>query len=140
MAYMSKEHKQEIANLLKKEFGTDAKKRGFKYSLGIENYSTIVMTISSGDIDFINEYMKNAPLSQQMKEYYKETPLKYLTINYHSIQKCFTGKALEILTKAYKILNHNNHDNSDPMTDYYDVGHYTKINIGKWDKAYQLTK
>jgi hypothetical protein len=38
------------------------------------------------------------------------------------------------------LINHNNHDNSDPMTDYYDVGHYTKINIGKWDKAYQLTK
>jgi hypothetical protein len=26
----------------------------------------------------------------------------------------------------------SNHDNSDPMTDYFDVSWYIAINVGKW--------
>jgi len=25
------------------------------------------------------------------------------------------------------------------MTDYFHVGHYVEINVGRWDKDYQLT-
>jgi hypothetical protein len=30
------------------------------------------------------------------------------------------------------------YDNSDIMTDYFDVAYYNNINIGKWDKPYEL--
>ena len=32
-----------------------------------------------------------------------------------------------------------NHNNSDISTDYFDVGWYIDINIGKWDKPYEVT-
>jgi hypothetical protein len=32
-----------------------------------------------------------------------------------------------------------NYNNSDIMTDYFDVGWYIEINVGKWNKEYNLT-
>jgi hypothetical protein len=32
-----------------------------------------------------------------------------------------------------------NHDRSDSMTDYFDVGWYISINVGKWNKPYEMT-
>jgi hypothetical protein len=31
-----------------------------------------------------------------------------------------------------------NHDNSDIMTDYFDVGWYVNIYVGKWNKPYNV--
>jgi len=33
-------------------------------------------------------------------------------------------------------MNEGNHDNSDIMTDYFDVGWYISVRLGKWDKPY----
>jgi hypothetical protein len=38
-----------------------------------------------------------------------------------------------------RALNCDNYDNSDSMTDYFDVGHYVDLNIGKWDKPFVCT-
>ena len=35
-------------------------------------------------------------------------------------------------------LNTDNHDNSDIQTDYFDVGHYVELNIGTWEKPYEI--
>jgi hypothetical protein len=35
-------------------------------------------------------------------------------------------------------MNMGNHDNSDIMTDYFDVGWYVDVNIGLWNKPYIL--
>ncbi len=32
------------------------------------------------------------------------------------------------------------YDNSDIMTDYFDVAWYVDINIGKWNKPYKLVE
>jgi hypothetical protein len=37
-------------------------------------------------------------------------------------------------------MNDGNHDNSDIQSDYFDVGWYTHINVGRWNKPYLLTK
>ena len=43
----------------------------------------------------------------------------------------------------YKTLNENRtidyYNNSDSMTDYFDIAYYTDINIGKWNKPYICT-
>ena len=31
-----------------------------------------------------------------------------------------------------------NFDNSDPQSDYFSVGWYTDINVGKWNKPYVM--
>ena len=33
-------------------------------------------------------------------------------------------------------LNIDNHNRSDSQTDYFDVGHYTSINLGSWNKPF----
>jgi hypothetical protein len=33
-------------------------------------------------------------------------------------------------------MNIGNHDRSDSQTDYFDVGFYTDISIGRWDTPY----
>lgn len=30
----------------------------------------------------------------------------------------------------------DNHNRSDSQTDYFDVGHYTSINLGSWNKPF----
>jgi hypothetical protein len=35
-------------------------------------------------------------------------------------------------------MNDGNHDNSDIQSDYFDVGWYISINVGRWDKPYEL--
>jgi hypothetical protein len=52
----------------------------------------------------------------------------------------YGGKAQEIFTKIYSIVMEGNHDNSDAMTDYFDVGWYVDLEIGEWDKGYKVTK
>lgn len=138
MAYMSKAHKAEIAKLLKKEFGTDAKKRGFKYTLSVRNLSTIVMTISAGSIDFIGNAnaVREKEATRRNEEHHPREG--HYQVNVYSYDRHFTGKAGEIIKKAIKCLNLDNYDNSDVMTDYFDIGHYVELNIGSWDKAYKL--
>jgi hypothetical protein len=38
------------------------------------------------------------------------------------------------------IVNKKNFDLSDSMTDYFHVGFYTHIQVGQWDKPYQVKK
>jgi hypothetical protein len=35
-------------------------------------------------------------------------------------------------------MNDGNHDRSDIQTDYFDVGWYVDVNIGRWNKPYIL--
>jgi hypothetical protein len=57
----------------------------------------------------------------------------------HHWTDLFTGDAKEFLDKAFTIMLEGNWDRSDIMTDYFDIGWYCDINIGKWDKPYTLT-
>lgn len=42
----------------------------------------------------------------------------------------FSGDVLEMVKMVKQELERYNYDNSDAMTDYFDVGYYTKITIG----------
>ena len=48
-----------------------------------------------------------------------------------------TPEAWVVLKRAAQILEHFNWDNSDLMTDYFDVNYYSHISIGKWDKPFE---
>ena len=49
-----------------------------------------------------------------------------------------TPEAWDVLQRADEIANLHNWDNSDIQTDYFDVNYYFNINIGKWDKPFQV--
>lgn len=136
MAYMNQEKKKEIAKLLKEKL----KGYDIKWTLAVDNYSTIVMNINKGSIDFIKNYNDTEDGQPRIRNGYEVKAEDYISVNQYQIESWFTGKAREILEIANACLNLNNYDNSDPMTDYFDKGHYVDINIGRWNKPYQLTK
>ena len=60
-------------------------------------------------------------------------------VNNYWIDKHYEGTEQEFLNELNAAMMLGNHNNSDIMTDYFDVGWYVDINIGKWNKPYVVT-
>ena len=113
MAYISQTKKAEIAPVVK---GILAE-YGLKGSLSVDNHSSLVLTLKSGKIDFGDATQ----------------------VNTYWITDHFTGKAQHALLALKNAMMVGNHDNSDAMTDYFDVGWYVNIHVGRWDKPYVVS-
>ena len=118
MAYVDQQKKKAISLVLKESM---KKYPNVKYSLSVRNRMTICCTIKSG----------SACLNPNNKSDY--------SVNTYHIDKFYSLEAAEILNTIKDALNLNNHNNSDIMTDYFDVGHYIDISIGTYDKPYVVT-
>lgn len=128
MAYMNQEKKKEIAAELKKFMPKD-----WKYSLSVQNHSTIVMTIRQAPVDLLK--LANDKLRAD-NNLHNDKDLNYLDTHGMRTDRYFEGELLELFNKIHKALNLNNFDNSDSMTDYFHVGHYVSCNIGTWEKPF----
>lgn len=132
MAYMSQERKAKLAPAIKKVLT----KYGLKGSLSVDHHSSLVLTIKAGTIDFYDEtvvspYDFNGTTKTPREKWYS-------SINPYHFKDHWKGKALAFLNEVMPLMNVGNHDRSDAMTDYFDVGWYVDVNIGKWDKPYQF--
>lgn len=141
MAYMSQERKQSLAPAIKAVL----KKYGVKGSLAVRHHSTLVLNIKSGPIDFIENYintdlvgLSGRKMAPDQIDYLRKT--RSLDVNPYWYQEHFSGKAKAFLSEVLPAMNKGNHDNSDAQTDYFDVGWYVDVNIGKWNQPYTLTK
>jgi hypothetical protein len=133
MAYMSQEKKAKIAPVVK----AILKKYGMKGSLAVNNHSTLVLNIKSGCLDLIRNYNQTVgerPGGFQLGS----SAVDSLSVNPYWFQDHFSGKAKAFLTEIFKAMNAGNHDNSDIQTDYFDVGWYVNVNVGRWNKPYVL--
>jgi hypothetical protein len=126
MAYMSQEKKAKIAPVIK----AICKKYGVKASLAVNNHSTLVLNVKSGSIDFINDFGFGSEDAKQFG----------IQVNPYHYKSHFTGKSVKFLSEVIPAMNTGNHDRSDAMIDYFDVGWYVDVNIGKWNKPYVLEK
>jgi hypothetical protein len=113
MAYMSQENKKALTPGIQAVL----KKHNMKGTVAIRHHSTLVVTIQKGLIDFkgkdnVNEY--------------------YIAENYAK-----NPAARDFLLELKEAMNVGNHDRSDSMSDYFDVGWWISINIGKWNKPYE---
>jgi hypothetical protein len=137
MAYMNQERKAERAPAIK----AILKKYNVKGSLAVRNHSTLVLNIKSGAIDFIGNSNKVCGADHyQVARGFKPNVSGYDDVNPYHYRSHYSGKALSFLKEVFAVMNKGNHDNSDVQTDYFDVGWYVDVNIGKWDKPYELTK
>lgn len=135
MAFMNSEKKAALAPAIKAAL----KKHGLKGSLSVNNYSTLVLTIKSGKIDFIGNY--NTTVAAQPGGFRCGSPaVDNLEVNQFWYKEHFTGKALAALNDIVPAMMAGNHDRSDSQTDYFDVGWYINIHVGKWNKPYALEK
>jgi len=113
MAYMSQEKKRKLAPGIKSVL----KKYGMKGTIAVDNHSSLVVNLKSGPIDFGASYNQ---------------------VNPYWVDKHYEGDAKSFLMELVEAMNVGNYDNSDIMTDYFDVGWYININVGKWNKPYTV--
>ena len=125
MAYMNQDKKAKIAPAIK----AILKKYNVKASLAVRNHMTLVLNVKQGPIDFVNDFGN------------PEDAAKYgIQVNPYHYKSHFTGKSVKFLEEVITAMNVGNHDRSDIQSDYFDVGWYVDVNIGKWNKPYALEK
>jgi len=138
MAYMNSERKAKIAANLKPIL----KKYGIKGTLRVRNHMAIVLTLKSGKIDFIansNRVCGNSPY--QVSRGFKPNTGNYCSVNQFWFHEHYDGDAKAFLTEAIDALKSADYyDRSNAMIDYFDTAYYMDINIGRWDKPYEVTK
>ena len=122
MAYMNQEMKAKIAVEIKKVMP-----KGWKYSLGVDNHSTIVLNIASAPVDLL-KLAKAAGYSSTCG----------VQVNPHYMDKHFANtEVAELFAKIKKVMyGCGYYDNSDIQTDYFDTAYYVNVNIGKWNKPF----
>jgi hypothetical protein len=142
MAHMNQTKKAKIAALLKPVLA----KYGVKGTLSVQNHSSICLNVKSGPIDFVENYIvtdQNLPYAKHMSEdqvtYIRKN--KALDVNPYWYQDHFTGDAKEFIKEALGALyGADYYDNTDSQIDYFDTAYYVHMNIGKWNKPYELVK
>jgi hypothetical protein len=136
MAYMNQEKKAKIAAKIKPLLA----RYGLKGSLSVGNRSTIALTLKSGKIDFIaNSNRVCGNNFYQVQRGFSPNISGYDQVNPYWFQDHYDGEAKEFLTEAFKALKSADwYDNSNSMIDYFNTAYYVDVNIGRWDKPYEL--
>ena len=112
MAYITAEQTKALKIELSKKFPN------LKISVRNDHYSVADISITEGNIDF-SDILEGHDGYRQCNG----SPDHY-------------GKHSKLFGEILDIAHRGNHDNSDIMTDYFDVGWYVHLNVGKWDKPY----
>lgn len=132
MAYMSQERKAQIAPVVLKI----CKEYGIKATMSVQNHSTLCLNIKSGGIDFIRNL--DETMAKRAGDRVRVNTDGYLQVNPYWYHEHFSGVAKEFFEKVMPAMNAGNWDKSDIQTDYFNVGWYVDVNIGAWNKPYQL--
>jgi len=141
MAFMNQTIKSELLPGIKAVL----RKYGLKGTVSVGNHTALSVTIREGKLDFIGDAISvlrspqnaNIPfLSDSIASLLKE---QSLDVNTYHIRSNHSGICQKALLELHQAMNDGNWDKSDPQTDYFNVGWYTYINIGKWRKPYRCT-
>lgn len=127
MAHVSKEKKAKIAAALKRVVPA-----GWKYSLAVRHHSVIVMTVYAAPFDLLRAFKKNDYFDPETATEKDVNPYHYRK---HLADECVA----DVFDSIFDALNTDNFDNSDIQTDYFHVGHYVELRIGRWNKPFQIT-
>lgn len=135
---MSQERKAQLSPAIK----AHCAKYGIKASIAVRHHSTLVVNIKSGKLDFCqNFYDTQAPVHAHRYPHH-EAMMKpnAIQVNPHWCHEHFSGKCKTFIVELIRLMNIGNHDRSDIQTDYFDVGWYKDVNIGTWNKPYEVTR
>lgn len=130
MAYMNQDKKK----IIKANLDKVLKPLGIKYSLRVRYHMRIDCTIKSGSVDFIGN------LRQRTGDKFRlHTESGYVQVNPYWYSEHFTGEPERIINDVITALKSADYyDRSDAMIDYFDTAYYIHLNIGEWDKPYEL--
>jgi hypothetical protein len=138
MAYVSQDTKAKLAPTIK----AILKKYGVKGTLSVRNHSSLVLTLKSGKIDFIENYITTdaskhygQPMSADQVAYLRKNG--HLDVNTYWIKDHYSGKAKSFLLEMKAAMEGPDFFcEDDAQTDYFHRSHYVDINVGKWNKPY----
>lgn len=132
MAYVDQTKKAKIAATLK-----TIMPKGWKYSLAVENHSTIRLTIAQAPVNLLAEMARVHNTKHHLVAQHCEAKqTDHSGVNHYYLDDAFDGDLLVLFKKIVAALNTDNFDKSDIMTDYFHVGHYVDIQIGRWNKPF----
>ena len=145
MAYMSQGKKAAIAPQIKAVL----KKYNTKGTVAVRHHSTLVVNIKSSDLDLIGAANRwNAYIAERRSYAQRYVVEDNFDVNpYHEVsnmREIGENEIADFYEELIAAMNgagsgFANHDNSDIQTDYFDVGWYVDINVGKWDKPFVYT-
>lgn len=134
MAYMSQERKAPIQAAVK----AICKRFDIKASMSVHHHSTLCLHLQSGGIDFHTSLARAMKANPHRFMNEPPKPSQSLDINPYSYAENFDGVAREFLIEVVQAMNVGNHNRSDISTDYFDVGWYISITVGRWNKPYEV--
>ena len=127
MAYISQDEKKALAPAIK----AILKKYKVKGTLSIKHYSTLVISIKSGEIDFFDALHKGEPIEAARRD--------YINVNEYWIAEHYSGVARDFLLEIKAAMEGPDFFNeTDIQSDYFHRSHYIDIKIGSYSKAYAL--
>lgn len=132
MAYMNQTKKALLAPKIKAVL----KKYGMQGSIAIRNHSSLVVNIRKGKLDIFGNALEVATQKGHADRANPDAT-NYSLCHSNQISN-FSGKVADFFTELHDAMMEGNHNRSDAMTDYFDVGWYIDINIGKWDRPYEV--
>jgi hypothetical protein len=128
MAFMNQEKKQPIVANLKKAFPA---KDGWKFSISVSDHVSLNVVILSAPLHLEDMYDEDG---ESINQYHFRSHAEQaicIPINQNEM--------LDVIDKIISICNEGNHDRSDIQSDYFDVGWYFNLRIGKWNKPFIYT-
>ena len=120
------------------------KKYGIKGTFAVRNHMTICLNIKSGKIDFVENFIQTdqaSPCAKKMSDdqvaYIRKN--KSIDINPYWFQEHFSGKAKAFLSEVIPAMKAADwYDRSDAQVDYFDTAYYVDVNVGSWNKPYEV--
>lgn len=96
-----------------------------KFSVRKDGWRSIEIALMSGDFDAYKEECESDGRSY----------------NHHhpNSNKALTERCIEVLDTVSEFAESFNYDNSDIMTDYFDVNFYLNVSVGKFNHSYENT-
>jgi hypothetical protein len=133
---MNQERKAKLAPAIK----AVCTKYGVKASLAVRHYSTLVINIKQGKLDFIGNYNAETLARDPAGVRRINLATDHIDVNPYWFQEHFTGDCKDFLTELFAAAKGTEwYDRSDAMTDYFDTAYYIDVNVGNWNKPYALT-
>lgn len=126
----TKEIAASVREQLKKELP------GWKFSVRFESFSggsSINLSLMSGP----EQVMVGSGYAQLNQYTFKDSPTAYGR-DYHNNGVQLTPKGWEVMRAAVAILSADHWDKSDIQTDYFCTNFYMHVEIGRWDRDYQV--
>ena len=138
MAYISTDDVKHIRNTLKKELPQ------FKFSVVRDHTSSVTIALMKGpafkDYEYFDRYTHETKIGTLNEDHHQ--------INQYHLEDFYGKENAKVLDKIHSIAltapakNGGKvwYNNSDAMIDYFDTAYYVHIEVGKWNKQYEIVE